>query len=118
VFAYHKMQHLAYWGDNTFIRFASVMFDDCMETVPGLRVDHGDGRAVSTFSLPFGHGLRLVVGTAEYHQLLGPPETYSPDSIELTLSTRNNLCRIYNAVGGDAEVMGAIQVIGIVGTGE
>ena len=87
-----------------------------METVPGLRADQGDHRTVSTFSLPFGHGPRLVIGTAVYHRLC--PETNLSDSIEFTLSMRNNLCRIYNAVGGDAEVMGAIQVIGIVGTGE
>jgi len=134
------MKNLPYWGEMTFIRFASVFFDNCMETVPGLRADHGELRARSytqshedtesrpfgrkagcSFSLPFGHGERLDIGTAEYHKLC-PDETDSAecmaDSLDLTLLMRNMLCRIFNAVGGDEDVMGAVQVLGIVGSGE
>jgi len=78
-------------------------------------------RAACSSSIPFGHGERLDIGTAEYHKLC-PAETNSPkymvDSLKLTLSMRNMLCHIFNAVGGDKDVMGAIQVVGIVGSGE
>jgi len=134
------MQHLEYWGEKSFIRFASVFFDNCMETVRGLRADHGEIRPLSyhqrpeetlpnpvnrkadcSFSLPFGHGDRLEIGTAEYHKFR-PEETKSPkykaDSLKLTLAMRNMLRRIFRVVAGDEEVMGAVQVFGIVGCGE
>jgi len=78
-------------------------------------------KAACSSSIPFVHGERLDIGTAEYHKLC-PAETNSPKymagSLQFTLSMRNMLCHIFNAVGGDKDVMGAIQVVGIVGSGE
>jgi len=136
------MEDLPHLGEKSFaVQFS--FWDLFLETVGGLRINHGEVRHASfaprsqdpkqhegkkgekksdcVFSLPFGHDKRVDIGMAEYgrYSTAGTDSSkWDTDSHRLFLSMRDMLSHIYRTVSGDTEVMRQIQVFGIVGSGE
>ena len=115
-------------------------WDAVLETVPGLRINHGEVRHASfgprsrdptqdegakgelkadcTFSFAFGHDRRLDVGMAEFGRYCVAGCEFGKwhsDSQKLFISMRDMVANIYRAVDGNVEVMQKI-VFGIVGS--